>query len=215
VSIGWLQTWEYSVRQPRARFGICESCSDTQTTLKLHCCRELCTVLFKNLLKVLFVYDFNGFEEEEISNYINNSPYLISTLSRVLIDHMKDRKLHEIGIAPGAQQNTTNRAATSSLMMGSGGMYGGGGGGGESWKIVDCGNYIVHILDNTTRRDLRLEELWSGADPIWKLNVFDDDQVEEYCQRHPVPERYDGTGSREHRAANANVNPASVDRFVG
>ncbi len=125
------------------------------------------------------------------SNFINNSPYLISTLSRVLIDHMKDRKLHELGIAPSSQQNTTNRAATTSPTL-----YGSGfASPSESWRIVDCGNYIVHILDDATRWDLNLEDLWSGEDPLWSLNVFDEDEVEEYCQRHPVPETYNGTGS--------------------
>ena len=65
----------------------------------------------------------------------------------------------------------------------------------ESWRIVDCGNYIVHILDEATRWDLNLEDLWSGADPLWTLNVFDDDEVEDYCQRNPVPSSYNGTGS--------------------
>ena len=125
------------------------------------------------------------------SNFINNSPYLISALSRVLIDHMKDRKLHELGIAPSSQQNTTNRAATTSPTL-----YGSGfASPSESWRIVDCGNYIVHILDDATRWDLNLEDLWSGEDPLWSLNMFDEDEVEDYCKRHPVPETYNGTGS--------------------
>ena len=56
----------------------------------------------------------------------------------------------------------------------------------------------MHVLDGPTRRDLRLEELWSGKDPLLKLNVFDDDAIEEYCQYNPVPERYNGTGSISH-----------------
>jgi len=128
----------------------------------------------------------NGTNTPE-KTYINNSSYLISTLSRVLIDHMKDRKLDE----PGTQQNTTNRAAMSAPTL-----YGSGNSSpSESWRIVNCGNYIVHILDEKTRWDLNLEDLWSGADALWKLNVFDDDDVEEYCQKHPVPETYNGTGS--------------------
>jgi len=141
------------------------------------------------------------------NNYVHSSPYLISTLSRVLIDHMKDRKLHEVGIAPSAKQNTTNRAAQSAPLI-----YGGGGSRmtannpSESWRIVDCGNYIVHILDEATRYDLNLEDLWSGADPLWRVNVFDEDEVEDYCRRHPVPESFNGTGSR-----NSNSNSGSAD----
>ena len=136
----------------------------------------------------------NNSPEKSSSGYLQNKPYLISTLSRVLIDHMRDRGLHEIGIAPGAQQNTMNRAATSSL---SSLMHVGSSNNNpsESWRVVDCGNYIVHILDEATRMDLRLEDLWSGSDPLWKLNVFDEDEVEDYCARHPVPESYNGTGS--------------------
>merc|ERR1712032_692498 len=61
--------------------------------------------------------------------------------------------------------------------------------------IVDCGNYIVHVLDGPTRHDLRLEDLWSGKDPLLQLNAFDEDAIEDYCQYNPVPERYNGTGS--------------------
>jgi hypothetical protein len=112
----------------------------------------------------------------------------IATLSRVLIDHLKDRGLQNI--APSAAQNTTNRAALGASAYGPQTS--------ESWRIVDCGNYIVHILDEDTRWDLNLEDLWSGADPLWTLNVFDDDAVEDYCQKHPVPSTYNGTGSSRH-----------------
>mmetsp|Transcript_1 Transcript_1/g.5 ORF Transcript_1/g.5 Transcript_1/m.5 type:complete len:485 (-) Transcript_1:83-1537(-) len=129
----------------------------------------------------------NDFER----SFINHSPHLISTLSRVLIDHMKDRKLYDR--APSAKQNTTHRAAISSpTIFGSGGVSGNPS---ESWRIVDCGNYVVHILDEATRWDLNLEDLWSGADPLWDLNIFDEDAIEEYCEKHPVPSSYDGTGS--------------------
>lgn len=139
----------------------------------------------------------SGSKSKNTASSINSSPYLISTLSRVLIDHMKARKLHEIGVAPSAKQNTTNRASTS--MPGASSVYGGGSSTSnpfESWRIVNCGKYIVHILDEPTRLDLNLEDLWSGADPLWKLNVFDDDEIEEYCLKHPVPESFNGTGSR-------------------
>jgi len=130
-------------------------------------------------------------DSDNQSNFINNNPYLISTLSRVLIDHMKDRKLHELGVAPSSQQNTTNRAATSSPTL-----YGSGfTSPSESWRIVDCGNYIVHILDEATRWDLNLEDLWSGEDALWRLNVFDEDEVEDYCENNPIPSTYNGTGS--------------------
>ena len=133
---------------------------------------------------------------QQNNTFLVTSPYLISTLSRVLIDHMKDRKLHELGIAPSSNQNTTSRASVSSPML-----YGSGfTSPSESWRIVDCGNYIVHILDEATRYDLNLEDLWSGADPIWKLNTFDEDEVEDYCYKNPVPSTYNGTGSNNNNS---------------
>ena len=117
---------------------------------------------------------------------------------------MKERKLHEIGVT-GAKQNTTNKAAM---------------GGGSStlntlsskWMIVDCGNYIVHVLDSSTRHHLRLEELWSGKDPLWKVNAFDDDEIEEYCFRNPVPENYNMDGIRGGSGAEGGGrDPYSID----
>jgi len=134
------------------------------------------------------------------SGFMDSNPYLISTLSRVLIDHMKDRKLHEIGTAPSAQQNTKNRSPATQTPS----LYGSSSSSSsitapESWKIVDCGNYIVHILDEATRKDLRLEDLWSGFDPLWRLNILDEEAVDDYCAQNPVPAEYDGTtGSRRH-----------------
>ena len=140
----------------------------------------------------------NNNNNPSFSGFMDSNPYLISTLSRVLIDHMKDRKLHEIGTAPSAQQNTKNRSPATQTPS----LYGSSGSSitaPESWKIVDCGNYIVHILDEATRKDLRLEDLWSGIDPLWRLNILDEEAVDDYCARNPVPAEYDGTtGSRRH-----------------
>ena len=34
----------------------------------------------------------------------------------------------------------------------------------DGWMIVDCGNYVVHLQDEATRRDINLEGLWSGKE---------------------------------------------------
>jgi len=123
-----------------------------------------------------------------------NHPYLIYTLSSALIDHMKERKLQEIGVL-GANQNTANgpQSAASSFSNPS-----------SSWMIVDCGNYIVHILDAATRKQLQLEKLWSGKDDLWKVNLFDEDAVEDYCYHNPVPDRYGSSGSRRGEGGDLN-----------
>lgn len=108
----------------------------------------------------------------------NHSSYVISTLTRALVEHLKARRLHEAGMLGGplptsAQLSNSNRRR-------------------NNWEVIDCGNYIVHILDPPTRRALRLEELWSGRDPLWKLDVTNDDAVEDYCAKYPVPADYGG-----------------------
>lgn len=55
----------------------------------------------------------------------------------------------------------------------------------STWHVVDCGSYIVHILDVHTRNYLKLEDLWSEKDPLRQLEYWNDDAVEDYCERHP------------------------------
>jgi hypothetical protein len=62
----------------------------------------------------------------------------------------------------------------------------------STWHVVDCGSYIVHILDAHTRNYLKLEQLWSGKDPLWQLEYWKDEAVDEYCEKHPVPTYYNG-----------------------
>jgi ribosomal silencing factor RsfS len=60
----------------------------------------------------------------------------------------------------------------------------------ENWFVVDCGNYIVHIQDAITRTAVNLEGLWSGKDPIRKVDCTDDNAIDEYVARYPVPKEY-------------------------
>lgn len=99
--------------------------------------------------------------------------HLVTTLTRALIEHLKARRLDEVGVL-GAQMRPPARASTSR----------------DDWHVVDCGNFIVHILGPPTRRALQLERLWSGKDPLWRLDLADEDAVEDYCARHPVPAEY-------------------------
>ena len=91
-----------------------------------------------------------------------------------LIRHLKERKLHEVGV-PGAKLNP-NRFSPRKINA--------------NWNVIDCQTYLVHVLDEPTREALRLEELWSGEDPVWNLDYQDEDAVDEYVANHPVPANY-------------------------
>jgi hypothetical protein len=123
-------------------------------------------------------------DANEVVTTVN--PFVINTLTRTLITHLKDRKLDEVGVS-GAQMGTNHlsprgTAHTPRSMQ-------------STWHVVDCGSYIVHIMDVHTRNHLKLEDLWSGKDPLWQLEYWKDDAVEEYCEKHPVPRFYNGGNS--------------------
>lgn len=65
----------------------------------------------------------------------------------------------------------------------------------ENWYAVHCGNYVVHIQDTNTRKAVNLAALWSGKDPIRKVDCTDENAVEDYIERYPVPESYIVGGS--------------------
>ena len=60
----------------------------------------------------------------------------------------------------------------------------------ESWMVVDCHNYVVHILESHMREMLNLEALWTGKDQLLRVNPMDEDAVDEYVFRNPVPAEY-------------------------
>jgi ribosomal silencing factor RsfS len=100
--------------------------------------------------------------------------FSLQTMTRALVDHMKDRKLDEIGVH-GAQLTSLPPPAHANNIH---------------WNAIDCRKYLVHIMDESTRDDLQLEYLWSGKDPMWKLNILDDAEVDDYVAKHPVPQSY-------------------------
>jgi ribosomal silencing factor RsfS len=123
-----------------------------------------------------------------------DSPYMITTLTRLVIETLKGRELQDLGVL-GAQMGTNHLAATES-----------------TWHVIDCGNYIVHILDSTTRRSLQLEKLWSGQDPLWKLEYWDETAIDNYCEKHPVPDEYNG-GVESSRLSTGLWDPSMVRRL--
>lgn len=106
-----------------------------------------------------------------------SSAFQIRTISQALVEHLKERNLHELGVS-GADQMSKKSSSANNPMSSS------------NWNAIDCQNYIVHILDEHTRRALNLEALWSGTDPLLKLNLGNEDAEDEYVADHPVPADY-------------------------
>jgi len=111
----------------------------------------------------------------------STSSYQIITLGEAIAHQLELRKLYElrdVGIASAPKNmRKAGISGTPSLR--------------ETWRVVDCGNFIVHIQDEVTRRSLRLDDLWSGKDPIWKLDWTNEDKVDEYVAKFPVPTEYE------------------------
>jgi ribosomal silencing factor RsfS len=82
----------------------------------------------------------------------------------------------------------------------------GGDGPEESWKVVDCRNYIVHVMLEHTRRSLNLEALWSGEDELLQLKLSDEDAIDDYVARNPVPENYPPRQQNDNNAADTVLN---------
>ena len=61
---------------------------------------------------------------------------------------------------------------------------------GSDWNVIDCHNYVVHIMLEETRQHLNLEALWSGDDELLRLRLNDEDTVDDYVARNPVPDSF-------------------------
>ena len=66
----------------------------------------------------------------------------------------------------------------------------------DGWICVDCGNFIIHVQDDLTRRSIDLESLWSpgkrgkAGRELRALDTSDVDAVDEYIVKNPVPDEY-------------------------
>lgn len=101
-----------------------------------------------------------------------STPAQILLLADTLVRQLKRRDLGDVGVV-GARYGAE----------GSEDKF-------DTWRAVDCLNFVVHILDANTRKSLNLEALWSGNDPVLHVNINDDDAVDEYVAANPVPEGY-------------------------
>lgn len=74
------------------------------------------------------------------------SPFLVRSISKNLVSHLKERHLEDLGVA-GAKMGKQFLQSMSRE---------------STWHVIDCRNFIVHIMDAKTRKALNLENLWSG-----------------------------------------------------
>ena len=141
-------------------------------------------------------------QHRQLSSTSSSSLLLVNIIAKRLIDHLKQRQLQDIGVL-AAKTNTTrtrNGSKNNDLFQNS------------NWQVVDCGNYIVHIMDATTRKALQLEKLWSGNDPLWKLQYWNDDDIEDYCAKYPVPKQYNGNDINTTTSNNSIWDPTTIIR---
>ena len=101
-----------------------------------------------------------------------STPSHIFMLADTLVRQLKRRKLADVGVVGalfGAEGSDDKL---------------------DTWRVVDCSNYIVHVLDASTRKHLNLEALWTGRDASLRVNFNDEEAVDDYVAANPVPEGY-------------------------
>ena len=102
----------------------------------------------------------------------SNHPQL-RTLAETLLRQLRLRSLQDVGCvaaAEGIEGDVRNPD--------------------EDWMVVDCMNYVVHVQLARTRKALNLEGLWTGRDGIFRVDLDNEDEVDDYVAANPVPEWY-------------------------
>lgn len=105
-----------------------------------------------------------------------SSVHHVDTMTNMLQRQLKKRDLAKVGVV--------------------GAMLGAEGSDNDGWRVVDCRNYIVHIQTETMRKQLNMESIWSGNDKMLNVNLYDEDDVEDYVAANPVPDNM-GVSTRE------------------
>lgn len=99
------------------------------------------------------------------------------TLRRSIADgviyQMRRRMLHEVGVV-GAEQGVDGNVDDPH----------------EAWIVVDCHHIVVHIFNRATRKAVDLEALWSGDDDMYRIDLTDENALDEYVANHPVPDDF-------------------------
>lgn len=109
-----------------------------------------------------------------------NNVVQMNRICDLLVYQLRRRKLHECNVV-GATSGIEGKARTDKVTKN------------NNWLVVDCGNYIVHVQDEETRQQINLESLWSGSDPLFRINCVDEDEIEDYLLSHPLPQAYNVT----------------------
>jgi ribosomal silencing factor RsfS len=99
---------------------------------------------------------------------------LLRNVAENLVLLLRQRNLHQVGVV-GAEAGVEGQSDHYQD---------------SNWLVVDCGNYVVHLQDELTRKAVNLEGLWTGKDGLHRLNLLDDNAVEDYVANNPVPEDY-------------------------
>lgn len=97
------------------------------------------------------------------------SPSHLKIMADVLVRNMRQRKLQKRGVR--------------------GAKTGPDGDKGDHWITVDCGNFLVHLQDELTRKSLNLEKWWSEKAPSTTY-TYDDSAMDDFCEKNPIPDEY-------------------------
>lgn len=94
----------------------------------------------------------------------------LRTLSGAIVKALKQRKLAKRGV-PGAKYGAED---------------------GDDWIAIDAQNYIIHVMDELARKSTNLEGLWDdkNVDEIRSIDLLDEDKVEDYVGKNPIPGEY-------------------------
>jgi ribosomal silencing factor RsfS len=93
-----------------------------------------------------------------------------------IIYQLRRRSLQEVGVV-GAEQGVDGNVDDPN----------------ETWIVVDCHSIVVHILDGKTRDAVNLEALWSGDDDMYRIDLTNEDALDDYVAHNPVPDHFYNT----------------------
>jgi ribosomal silencing factor RsfS len=129
------------------------------------------------------------------------NPSHIRVMADSIVRNLKLRKLHERnvlgaihGIEGGQDIFSNKRSRNRARKLGGG--PGSSGRMDDDWIVIDCDNIHVHILDDVTRKCLNIESLWDLSNPnsegskLRRINLSDDDAMDEYVTQNPIPDEY-------------------------
>jgi ribosomal silencing factor RsfS len=130
------------------------------------------------------------------------NPSHIRVMADSIVRNLKLRKLHERNVLgalhgiEGGQDIFSNKRSRNRARKLGGGGPGSSGKMDDDWIVIDCDNIHVHILDDVTRKCLNIESLWDLSNPnsegskLRRINLSDDDAMDEYVTQNPIPDEY-------------------------